>query len=133
MEELSRNVMVFGLPEDESEQLGRSESDVFQQLGEKPTFEAGRLGKKKDSAMCLARVVMSSVLIAQRILGKSRNLRHSEKHKNMFLSLDRTVEERAQQKDLVQQLKKKSEEEPQRKHFIKSIQILSLDRQIETI
>ena len=127
-EELSRNVMVFGLPEEDSEQLERSVSEVFQQLGEKPSFEAVRLGKKKDSAVRPVRVVMSSVLSAERILGKSRNLRHSEKHKKVFLSPDRTVEERAQHKDLVQQLKKKAEEEPQRKHFIKSGQVLSVDR-----
>ena len=33
-EELSRTVMVFGLPEEDSEQLERSVREVFQQLGE---------------------------------------------------------------------------------------------------
>ena len=103
--ELSSNVIVFGLSEEDSEDLAMSVSDVFQQLGEKPSFEAVRLGKKKDSAVCHVRVVMPSVLSAESILGKSRNLRH----KTVFISPDRTVEERAQQKDLVQQLKKKVE------------------------
>ena len=68
--------MVFGLPEEDSKQLERSVSEVFQHLREKPSFEAVRLGKKKDSAVRPVRVVMSSVLNAERILGKIRYVSH---------------------------------------------------------
>lgn len=126
-EELTKNVMIFGLPEQESEQLDGTLSEVFEQLGEKPKFEAVRLGKKRENVVRPVRVVMSSSFTAQRILGKSKNLRHIEQHKRVFLAPDRTVEERAQQKQLVQQLKRKAAEEPQKRHFIKSGEILSVD------
>ena len=78
----------------------RTVSD-FECLGEKPSFEAIRLGKKKDSSVRPVRVVMSSVRTVQTILSKSRKLHQTEKYKPVFLSLDRTVEERARQKELV--------------------------------
>lgn len=127
-EELTRNVMVFGLPEHTSEQLDSTLNEVFGQLDEKPKFEAARLGKKKDSIVRPVRVVMASVHTAQRILGKSKNLRHFEQYKRVFLAPDRTAEERAKQRELVQQLKKKAEEEPEKRHFIKNGTILSSDR-----
>ena len=126
-EELSRNIMVFGLPEEENDgELDTSVSQVFQHLGEKPRFEAVRLGKKKESAVRPVRVVLSSAHSAQSVLVKSRNLRHADKYKRVFLSPDRTVEERERQRGLVQQLKKKMEEEPQSKHYIKHGQIVSV-------
>ena len=126
-EELSRNIMMFNLPEEE-ECDDRTVSEVFECLGEKPSFEATRLGKKKDSSVRPVRVVMSSVRTVQTILSKSRKLRQTEKYNTVFLSPDRTVEERARQRELVQQLKKKASEEPQRKHYIKSGKIMSVDR-----
>ena len=126
-EELSRNIMVFGLPEEASdEELEGSVSQVLHHLGEKPRFEAVRLGKKKDSAVRPVRVVLSSAHSAQTVLVKSRNLRHTDKYKRVFLSPDRTVEERERQRGLVLQLKKTKEEEPQSKHYIKHGQIVSV-------
>ena len=66
-EELSRNIMMFNLPEEE-ECDDRTVSEVFECLGEKPSFEATRLGKKKDSSVRPVRVVMSSVRTVQTIL-----------------------------------------------------------------
>ena len=45
-EELSRNIMVFGLPEVDNEDICDNVGKVFEQLGEKPRVEASRLGKK---------------------------------------------------------------------------------------
>ena len=126
-EELSKNVMVFGLPEADSEKIEETVGELFQHLGEKPRFEAVRLGKKKDSVMRPVRVVFTSSQNAQNILVKSRNLRHADKFKRVFLSPDRTVEERERQRGLVLQLKKKMEEDPLRKHYIKNGLIMSAD------
>ena len=66
-EELSINVMVFGLPEEDSEQLERSFSEVFQQLGEKQNFEAVRLGKKGFSgASCKSCKAFTGTYVTQR-------------------------------------------------------------------
>ncbi len=50
-EDRSRNVMVFGMPEETDEQLCDKVSEVFEHLGEKPRIEASRLGKKSSSSI----------------------------------------------------------------------------------
>ena len=48
-EDRSRNLMVFGLDEEEDEQLHEKVTAIFEELGEKPRHEAVRLGLQKDS------------------------------------------------------------------------------------
>ena len=47
--EMCRNIMIFGLPEDENEKIDDKVTEIFEQLGEKPRTEARRLGKKQAS------------------------------------------------------------------------------------
>ena len=44
-EDRSRNIMIFGLPEESNEQICDKVSEVFLELDEKPKIEASRLGK----------------------------------------------------------------------------------------
>ena len=130
-EELSRNIMVFGLTEDDDEQLDEMVTEIFQQLGEKPRAESRRLGKKtSNSAVRPVKVSLSSSNVVQQILSKSRNLRRSDKFKSVFLSPDRTPDERIRHKELVNQLKEKLTLEPQKRHFIKAGQICSVDNTV---
>ena len=126
-EELSRNVMVFGLPESGDEDLSLKMAEVFEHLEEKPRFEATRLGKMKSDAVRPVKVVLFSTTIAQQILHKSRKLRESEKHRTVFLSPDRTAEEREKHRELVAEIKRRTAEEPQKKHFIKAGVVVSND------
>ena len=65
------------------------------------------MGKKKDSVVHPVRIVFTSSLQnAQNILVKFRKLRYADKFKRVFLSPDRTVEEREKQRGgIVLQLK----------------------------
>jgi len=126
-EELSRNIMVFGLPEEENEDICENIGKVFQQLGEKPRVEASRLGKKLQSNVRPVKVMLSSATAVQHILAKSRELRQSDKYKTVFLSPDRTIEQRAEHRVLVVQLKNIAEAEPHRRHYIRGGQICSAD------
>jgi hypothetical protein len=125
-EDRSRNLMIFSLPESGGQELYGEVNKLFEQLGEKPKIEACRLGKKGSSARPV-RVTLSSSTIVQQILGKARDLRESEDYKEVFLSADRSVEERTLHKQLVQQLRTKREEEPGRKHYIRGGQVCSAD------
>ena len=129
-EELSRNIMLFGLPEEDNEQLCAKVSEVFEHLDAKPRVEASRLGikKSKSAAVRPVKVTLSSSTIVQHILVKSRNLRLSEKYKTVFLSPDRTAEQRAQQRELVLELKKKAAADPLKRHFLKGGRIHSVDK-----
>ena len=128
-EELSRNIMVFGLQENENENLAQKIDEVFECLGEKPRVEASRLGKKRsETAARPVKVTLSSSTFVQLILSKSRMLRTSEKHKSVFLSPDRAAEERLKQKELVTELKEKIAQDSQKRHFIRGGKIITVDK-----
>jgi len=121
-EDRSRSFMVFNLPEEEEEQLSSKVGAVLQELDEKPTIEASRLGTPtKDSAKKTrpVKVILSSSVAVNQILAKARRLRESVKHKSVFICQDRSPEDRAQHRLLVEELKKRREEDPGRKHYIR--------------
>ena len=127
-EELSRNVIVFGLCEVESEDICAKVTEVFESLGEKPRVEASRLGKKSGSATRPVKVTLSSSTIVQQILKKSSKLSRTDEFKTVYLAPDRTVEERAQHKELVVELKRRTETEKDKKLFIRGGKICSIER-----
>ena len=74
-----RNLMVFGLEEEEDEQLADKISDVFQLLGEKPRVEASRVGvKRAGTAIRPVKVSLASANTVHQILIKSKTLRQAE-------------------------------------------------------
>ena len=129
-EELGRNIMVFGLCEEQNEDICTKVSDVLESLGEKPRIEACRIGKKSPSATIRpVKVSLSSSSIVQQILKNSSKLSGTEKYKRVFLAPDRTAEERAHRKELVLELKRRAEVEKDKKLFIRGGKICSLERQ----
>ena len=127
-EDRSRNLLIFGLPEEKEEKLESQVSEVLETIGIKPKVEAQRIGKKKtvDSTRPV-KVITSNSLIVDQILRNARNLRQSEKFKTVFLSPDRSVEQRKLRKDLVQDMKKRALAEPTKKFYIKDGQIYCAD------
>ena len=119
-EELSRNIVIFGLPEENDELLSNQVSEVFENLGQKPKFEANRLGKRRADLTVVRPVKISlpSYGIVENILSWSNHLRPIEKFRSLYLSPDRTPEQRSQHKELVFQLKEKRTHEPQKTHII---------------
>ena len=74
------------------------------------------------------KVSVSSSLIDQQILGNARNLPNSEKFKTVYLSPDRSPEQREARKELVTTMRARALEEPHKKFYIKEGQIHSSDR-----
>ena len=132
-EELSKNIMMFNLVEEKNEDLGKKVTDVFLYLGEKPRIEARRVGKQTKSSARPVKVTLSSSSTVTQILAKSKNLRQSEEHKTVFLSPDRTFDQRAEQRRLVLELKeKKAAAAPGWRHYIKNGQIVSVEGDSQT-
>ena len=128
-EDRSRSVMVFGLPEQTGEDLVSSVSNVFEHLGVKPKMEVCRIGKTvKDKTTRPVKVTLTSRSTANQILSCARTLRKVEKYKAVFISPDRSLSERAQQRQLVAEVKKMNSDEPNRKHFLKGGKICSVDK-----
>ena len=129
-EDRSRNVLVFGLPEEDGEELETKISGVFEEIGLKPKLEAQRIGKKKTASSTRpVKVCVSSSLIVHQILVNAKNLRKSATYKTVFLSPDRSLEQREARKELIVSMRAKALEEPNKKFYIKDGQILSRDRE----
>ena len=126
-EDRSRNVMLFGLPEDEGEQLSTKVTELFENLGEKPRFDSNRLGKRNTATGNRpVKVSFPNTVTVNQILSKARNLRNTEKYKTVFISPDLSREDRAKHRQLVLDVKKLTAENPDMRHFIRGGKIVSI-------
>ena len=57
-------------------------------------------------------------------------LKQTEKFKSVFVSPDRTLEQRITHRELVSDLRRKTTEEPGKKHYIKNGQIFSVEKPV---
>ena len=130
-EDRSRNLMVFGILEQEGENLAERVQEVFQEIGIKPTMEVSRVGKvSKDlKTKRPVKVSLSSPSVAYQILSQARRLRKSENFSSVFVRPDRTEEERLQNRLLVQELIKKRKDESGKRHFIRNGTIHSVEKE----
>ena len=123
----SRNLMVFGLKE--NSEFGDTVSDisnVLNCLNEKPKFEAIRIGKKTLGNHRPVKVTFKSSATARQILLKSKNLRKVEQHRNVFISPDRSEQERAAHRELVLELKRRAAEDPNIRYYIRNGQVCAV-------
>jgi len=120
-EDRSRNIMIHGLVEKNGEDLKKSVSDIFSQLGEKPMFSIPcRVGKPVSGSVRPVKVSFPSASVVPDLLKKSPNLRQSDTYKNIFITPDRSREERVARRTLIQELRQKRKDEPDLTFFIKS-------------
>ena len=131
-EDRSRNVVIFGLPEQKDENVEERVQEVFQEIGLKPTPQATRVGKiRNNNAKRPVQVSLSSHSVVHQVLCQVKKLRHSATFSKVYVRPDRSEEERAQDRLLVNEMAKKREMEPDKLHFIRSGTIHSRDKPIE--
>ena len=127
-EDRSRNVMIFGLKEEAGEDLSNKVNVMFEQIEEKPRCEAIRVGRyatESDKTRPI-KVVFNESVIVHQILVKAKELRLSEDYKSVFISPDRSPEERVTHQKLVLDLKQfKAKDDPDKRYFIRSGRICS--------
>ena len=130
-EDRGKNIMVFGLGEENNEQLEEKMSEVFQELGEKPTLVASRVGRVSEASSSKSRpvkVVLSSSVNVDHILAKSGKLKQTQRFKTVYLRPDMSPEEREVRRTLVSDLRKAIASEPGRYHFIQGGAVISRDK-----
>ena len=128
-EDRSRNVIIFGLPEEKKEIVCERVQDIFEEIGLKPTLQASRVGKTaKENANRPVKVSLSNASTVYQILSQARKLRHSAKFSKVFVRPDRSEEERASDRLLVQELSQRRKNEPNRLHYIRSGTVCSRDK-----
>ena len=130
-EDRSRNVMIFGLPEEPNEQLDTKVTEVFEAIGQRPKIDACRMGRTVGKAARPVKVTVSNSLIVDQILSKTRNLKDVNEFKAVFVCPDRSSEEREKQRELVKQLKELAANEPGKRYYIKSGKICSAKKPAE--
>ena len=124
----SRSLMVFGLPEGTNEDLCAKVDDILQQIGEKPKIEAARLGKENtDGKIRPVKVTLRSSAAVGQILIKAKQLKNSAKYRSVYISPDRTPEQRLQHKKLVVEMKAKFKDLPGQRHYIRGGTVCSID------
>ncbi len=127
----SKNMMLFGITEETGENLEKIVQEVCEKLDEKPVFtsECVRVGvSKKPGYVRPVKVSMRSSETVKRILSKAKQLKETANFNKVFLSYDRTKEERLELQKLVIELKQIRKDDPERQHFIRNNKICSQDK-----
>ena len=111
--ERSKNVIVYGLEENDGEQLEKKVEEVLIEIDEKPLIEqCVRVGTKKDGSKRPVKCSLKSTLHVQRILNNARKLRTKDGFSSIYISPDRTLDERRAYKKLVEEMKLRRSKEP---------------------
>ena len=111
-----KNLIVFGVPEETGEDVNHKVLEIFETIEVKPRVNAERFGKAVGKRPI--RVTVDKTETAFEVLKSAKNLKHS-RFKNVFISLDKSPEERAERKKLVEEMKKKIAENPKKKYYIR--------------
>ena len=124
-EERSKNIVIYGVPEDLSQPLESRVGDIMQHLDQKPRIvDCCRLGKEQEGAVRPIKVTLSSSSIVVEVLRNSTKLKNAEGCRQIFICPDRTVEQRKAQKGLVVQLKKLRTEHPGARYCIRNNKVI---------
>jgi hypothetical protein len=126
----SKNLIVFGVEEEQEEAVEQRVIDILAHLDEKPRIrECSRVGTPKQGATRPVRFTLSSSDLAHQILRKAAQLRSVDGCKNIYISPDRTFEQRLAHRTLVEELKKKRGAEPEKLHLIRNFKIISVEKE----
>ena len=124
----SRNVVVFGLTEEASEDLDSKILSLFSDLEEKPSFEAVRIGEQSEERNRPVKVCLRNSETVHKILQKAKNLRKSATHRAVYVQPDRSPEERAKHRELVAEMRRRASDDPNNYYYILSGDILHRDK-----
>ena len=126
LEDRSKNVMIFGLEEEEDEDLGEKITGLLEDMGERPQLiDCKRLGKAAKKPV---KVTLRSPEAARQVLAQSRKLRQIPRRETVYICPDRTPEERELYTKLNNEMKKKIEQQPGQYFFIRNWKICQVNR-----
>ena len=131
--------MVFGVAEDLIDEDGDERDDddfveeLFNRIKEKSSIvECHRVGIERPENPRPLKVKLKSSDAVNDVLRKAKDLKHLSDCKYIFISPDRSREERSAHKELVEQMKNKIKEDASKHYFIKNNKVCSVDRSSST-
>ena len=131
-EDRSSNLVIYGLPEKQDEVLEDRVLEVLEHVDEKPRIvSCCRMGRNVSDggpAVKPIKLTLSGSDHVRQVLSKARRLREVEGYDSVYISPDRSAEQRAAFKKLVLAVKQKRQLEPGRVHVIRNNKIVSSDK-----
>ena len=130
-EDRGRNVIIYGLddPDEPDQSLEAEVQKVLSEIDEKPVVrDCCRVGLKKPSSKRPVKFTLSSCDMVNQILRKAKSLRTKEGYRTVYISPDRTVDERRAFKKLWEELQEKRLSDTDRVHYIRNNKIVSADK-----
>ena len=113
-EDRKRNVIIYGIKEEDNEVVSTKVEDVLAEIDEKPIIkDCCRVGNIKEKSIRPVKFSLSSTDMVQKVLRKARRLRLKEQYQSVYIFPDRTFEERQafkkQREDKLKQAKKEKQ------------------------
>ena len=119
---------MFGVDEEAGECATTKVAGILEQLEEKPLITGcRRIGQRANNTKRPIIFSVKSVDIVYQILRKARRLKDIEGFKTIYISPNRTPEERISRQKLVSELKKKRSDDPSARYFIRKGEIVKAD------
>ncbi len=130
----SKNLIIYGVKEEESEVLEQRVVEILGEVDEKPRVQdCCRIGLNKEQQCRPIKFSLSSHEHVTQVLRKSKMLRTKEGFKSVYICPDRSVEERRAFKKLLEELKKSRDAEPNKVFYIKNNKIVGFLRNSDPI
>ena len=129
-EDRTKEVVVFGVDEEPSECVTTKVVGILEQLEEKPRITGCRRIGQRVLGVSTKRPIIFSVKstdIVYQILKKAKRLKDIEGFKTVYISPNRTIEERVSRQKLVNELKERRLGDPSGRYFIRKGEIVKAD------
>ena len=123
-----RNVIIFGVEESPEEDLAEIVEELFLAINFKLKFEAARIGIGSKRPV---KVMLENANVVSDVLRAAKNLNGTEEYCNVYITVDRSIEERASRKKLVLEMKQKISEDPSKHYYIRGGQVCYSNRSKE--
>jgi hypothetical protein len=128
-EDRKKNIIMFGIEENESENLEDEVSKVLLEINQKPLLrQVVRLGQPTGKCRPV-RVSLEGSDAVHNILKDSTQLKSSSRYKKVFINPDRTPEQRIKHNELVNEMKKKIQLDSSKRWKISKGGVVSADRE----
>ena len=127
-EDRSKNLVVFGVTEEDGESVKSKVSDLLEQLDEKPLIlDSTRIGQRKAGSTRPIKFRVKSSETAFQLLRKAKRLKDIDGCKAIYIAPDRTLDERICRKKLVCELREKRQSDPNSHYLIRKGEIVKLE------
>ena len=124
----SKEVVVFGVDEETGEHPASKVAGILEQLEEKPLITGcRRIGQRVTGSTRPLIFSVKSTDIVYQILKKAKRLKDIDGFRTVYISPNRSLDERISRQKLVVELKKKRSENPNSRHFIRKGEIVKAD------